>query len=180
MVSRVLDSQCDAVVLLDESLCIDAAGSTQLASLLMHPSASSTSPLQGVPLTDLVMSEDHERFQQFMIRELDAARNGFGMHAPIASSLQINLRDSLRIPVPVEIFCSCSLGSEGSGIGPMQYLLGIREQEAKHVRQQERPPENIHNRAGTRARSRACPHAHCRATRDYQTVMTQQLDYVSE
>jgi len=128
MVSRVLDSLCDAVVLLDDSLCIDAAGSTQLASMLMHSSACSTSPLQGVPLTDLVAGGCRERFQQFMARELAAARAGFGVHAPIASSLQIPLRGSLNMPVPVEIFCSCSLGDGGGGGGSCQYLVGIREQ----------------------------------------------------
>jgi len=128
MVSRVLDSLCDAVVLLDDSLCIGAAGSTHLASLLLHPSARSTSPLQGMPLTDLLTSGDQERFQQFMIREFAAAGAGFGVQAHIASSLQIHLCDSLSRPVPVEIFCSCSLGDGAGGGASCQYLVGILEQ----------------------------------------------------
>lgn len=129
MVSRVLDSQCDAVVLLDESLCIDAAGSMQLASLLLHPSAHSKSPLQGVPLTDFILSGDQEQYQEFMVRELAAARTAFGAQAPIASSLQVNLRDSLGI----EIFCSCSLDDGGGGGGSCQFLVGIREQAVSRV-----------------------------------------------
>jgi len=55
------------------------------------------------------------------------------VQAPVASSLQIHLYDALHIAVPVELFCSCSLGAEGGGSGPLQYLLGIREYEGNRM-----------------------------------------------
>jgi len=41
--------------------------------------------------------------------------------------VHIHLRDAFNIFVPVELICSCSLGTEGGGFGPLQYLLGVKE-----------------------------------------------------
>ena len=148
MVTRLLSGMCDAVVPVEQSLCIGVEGSAQLAALLMHhtahnaPKQNNTEPirpLQGASLLKLVKSEeDQQRLQDFMMRELSAARTSFATEAPVASSLHIHLRDAIGIPVPVECFCSCSLGAEGGGIGPLRYLIGIRQQGAVHVMQQER------------------------------------------
>jgi hypothetical protein len=70
------------------------------------------------------------------------------------------MHDAFGIPVPVELFCSCSLGAEGGGIGPLQYLLGIREQEANHVQ------ESLH--------ARDCE------SMNSQGIMMQQLQQISE
>jgi len=137
MVSRLLGSICDAVVPVDKSLCVGAAGSPQLAALLMHHGSHATPPLQGASLINLAKSdEDQHRLQDFMMRELTAARAGFGTRAPVASSLQVHLHDAFDIPVPVEIFCSCSLGAEAGGIGELQFLIGVREQDANRVMQE--------------------------------------------
>jgi len=129
MVTRMLDSICDVVVTLDESMCISAAGSPQLACLLMHQGSQATPPLQGARLAQFVAGQDHERFEEFMMRELAAARANFGTHAPITSSLHVQMLDALRIPVSVELFCCCSLDGMNGPNGSMQYLVGIREQE---------------------------------------------------
>jgi len=80
-----------------------------------------------------------------------------------------HLRDALNISVPVEVFCSCSLGAEGGGIGPLQYLFGIREQEANHV--SETQPARHHELMNER---------HGRTTQERQVIMPHQLDVISE
>jgi len=170
MVTRLLGSMCDAVVPVDKSLCLGASGSPQLAALLMHQGSNAGPPLQGSSLMRLVKNEDHQPFQDFMMRELAAARAGFGTQAPIAGSLQIHLRGAFDILVSVELFCSCSLGAEGNGIGPLQYLLGICEQAADHLVQERR-----HTRD-----SELMSEEHGRTTQQRQATMTQQLNQISE
>jgi len=68
-----------------------------------------------------------------------------------------------------EVFCSCSLGTEGTGIGPMQYLLGMREQETNHGQgmQHTRDRESMNREHG-------------RTTQEGQAITTQQLRQISE
>jgi len=129
--------------------------------LLMHYQGTHTvPPLQGVSLMKLVKSEDHQRLQDLVTRELTAARADAGTQVPVAQTLHINMRDAFNIPVPVEVFCSCSQGAEGGGIGPLQFLLGIREQEAHHVQESS--------------------HANDLGLTHGQAITTQQLEQISE
>jgi len=72
--------------------------------------------------------------------------------------------------VPVEFFCSCALGAEGGGIGELQFLIGVREQEANHVMQERQHTGDLELRNME----------HGSTTQERQARMRKRLDQISE
>merc|ERR1719210_3055067 len=101
-VSRLLDSMCDAVVLIDDAFCISEA-SPQLATMLLQQPSRLSEPMRGASIMSIVDEEDRERLGALFACEVAAAEQPDSAHAgqlrerlPRAGLLQLRARGAER------------------------------------------------------------------------------------